>query len=221
MYAYRLPLAAVPMEAAEHESARRLLPAGTWQFSPHPQGGTLATLKRADGRAPALDEFGEPRETADGLLYYPSREPLTVDALRRQIIPPAIPVELACGLKLPVPIAAASARKLVFTAGSMTTGDYLTAYAQMAEELRGLAKRDGDLFTDRDEHFRLMGRVVLAAIQQVMTATEEALTDLGILSTDDFLPIVLASWGYDPDPNAGGAGAGPSPSPAPASPTSP
>lgn len=212
MFAYWLPAAGVPMEAAEHPSAQRLLPAGPWQYSVHPQGGTLASWKDPAGRAPRLDDFGPGRPTADGLTYYPPKVPATLGDLLRKSLPPSTPVTLACGQVLPIALAASSPRKLVFNpGGTCSGGDYLTEYARLADELRMRAKVE-DVIGGADP---LLGRVVLLAIQQSLRATEEVLTDLGLVSSVDFTPIVLAAWGYDPDPNADGAGAGASPSPAP------
>jgi hypothetical protein len=210
VFAYWLPTAGHPIDAAEHPSARRLLPAGPWQFSAHPQGGTLASWKDPAGRAPTLDEFGPGRLTADGLTYYPAKEVPAVAALMRPNLPSATVVTLSSGAAVPIVMAASSPRKLVFAVGGVEPGDYLTEYASLAEQLREKARAGEKIGYTHP----MLGRVVLLALQHSLRATEEVLTDMGIVSTADFLPIVRAAWGYEPDPLPESAGDGPSPSPA-------
>lgn len=198
MIAYRLPKASLPLEAAEHPSAKRLLPAGPWQYSAHPQGGTMMTWKDAGGVIPPLHSFAAPRETEDGLTYYGAKQQLTPQELARTSFPNGIVVQMSSGVSLSIAIALASARKLVFGAKAHSTGDYLTDYARLVEDVRDRAVRDDKIrFDDQD-----LLRCVLLAVQQTYRVTEELLTDLGWLSTDDFLPILRAAWGDASDPKA-------------------
>lgn len=190
MYAYRLP-AVGPMDAAEHPSMRRLLPAGPWQYSDHPAGGTLATWKGASVR---LEDYAAGRETPDGLTYYAPKGEVSVGDLKRAAPPVSIDVELASGVIVPIGIAMASPRKLLFGIGAFSVGDFSTEYAQKIEELRTVWKDDGDVPLDSP----LLFRATLLALQSCLRVTEEALTDLGWVSTSDFAPIVSAALGYDP-----------------------
>ncbi len=210
MFAYRLPKADQPIDAAEHASAKRLLPAGPFQYAAHPQGGTLLTWRDAAGKMAPLHDYAAPRETADGLVYYGPKVLPTVADLVRRGSPPSIDVELSSGVVVPIALAASSPRKLVFTPTGASEGDYLTEYARLADDLREQVKRDGDVMRSD----RLLHRVVLLAFQQSLRVTEELLTDLGWVSTADFLPIVMAAWGTDP--KAGGTDDEPSLSPVPA-----
>lgn len=201
MFAYRLPAANDPFTAAEHPSAKRLLVAGPWQYQAHPMGGVLMAPKREDGKSWALDDFAAPLETADGLLFYaPKAQPQPADFAKAVVN--AVTVELRSGVRLNVALAAASPRKLIFSPSGISTGDYLTEYARMAEELRQRALKD-EVIHDDDP---TAGKIVLLGIQQCYRVTEELLTFLGWVSTADFLPILMAAWGYDPKAASAGSG---------------
>jgi len=195
------------MEAGEHPSMMRLLPAGPWQYTPHPQGGTLASWKT--GSAPALESFAEARECADGLWYLAPKKPATAGDLRRDVTLSVIPITLygdptngTLGLMIDIALATSSPRKLVFSPAGLKTGDYLTEYARLANALREKAHSDKDIYEDDPD----LARFVLLALQQTYRVTEEVLTDLCWLSTADFLPILLAAWGRDPKAVSTGEG---------------
>ena len=189
-YAYRIPGETVrPDGIATHPLAKRLAPAGPWQCCDSHDGGTLLTFK---GASVSLDSYGPPQVCDDGLVYYPSLVPLTPADLGKANIPDSVPVTLASGMTLSIPVARRSARKRSFTGKAV--GDYVSEFPRLAFSVYDRVQSDQAIkLDDRD-----LVRVIFLAVSLCYRVTEEVLSDLGWLSTADDDPIISAVFGLDP-----------------------
>jgi len=185
-------------------------------------GKTMVALKALMPKPLALHCFAEPRQTADGLTYYPPKETPTIGEVHHSLdtLPYIIEIDLACGSPLEIVPSVMSPRRVLFGIdGGAEASDYLSEYARLSDELHQVALRVADLrsaieakssdakargqLTQELEEVlaideRLTPKVALMAIQSAHYVTNEVLNDMGIITEQDLVPIVTAAWGVDP-----------------------
>lgn len=212
MFAYRIPdldPQGGHAALAAHPAGRRIAGVARWQLVAHPNGGSLATWL---GHPFSPGSYGEGRPTHDGMTYFPPKEwPADRAALLRDKLPDHEAVELVNGrvliglaLRAPRPRRFAGAPSLGKPSGDLADAafalwDRLGAKEAIALDDPGLA------------------RVLFLAVAACYRVTEEALDDLGWLTTADDDAVTAVVFGLDPksEPGAGGS----SPSSPPGSPT--
>jgi hypothetical protein len=204
VYAYRLP-ECTPQQISggkiEHPSGARLNHAGPWQLAAHPHGGSLATWRGAPHH---IGAYGEPQECADGLLYYPSKVPLTPEALARPRVPESVTIETHSGVTLAIPIATRSPRRRMFAAASKV-GGYIDEYPRLVFSIYDrLVAKEPMPMGDPD-----LCRMVFLAIAGCYRVTEEAMDQAGWLSTFDDDLIMGAAFGTNPKAEAAAGGTSP------------
>lgn len=181
-----------PATAAEDVRMHRLLQAGPWQYQPQASGGTLATWKAAENAPRAATAFGTPRQTTDGLLYYPPAvlprpEALLRPAMAHRDDAHKVDVETGEGLvTLCILPAYASPRRVL---DNNLYGDYTAAYARKARALIGKMKEHPD--TVDDELYNDLFEVARCAIMHTTRCTRELITDCGWLTEES----AWAIWG--------------------------
>lgn len=191
-------------------------PLGCWMTHAHPEGGTLCVFPRLSGAACSLDEFGPPRETDDGMIYYPSLVKPTLEFLIKpqNMRGPGEWVSTFEGAQLWIAIAFCTPRRLVLASSGMRTKDPVTEFGALAHDVYDdIRKRDipGD-----DPR---LARLLYLALRESYTVTEEMAEDWDVLTDRDINPIVEVALGASPKPSA--AEVGTSASAAPTTPTSP
>ncbi len=208
MLAYRIPdvapaHAADRMRAGDHPGLARIALAGPWQFSAHPEGGSLATW--LGSRVPRIDDLCDAVSCSDGLTYYrPSPLPSPMDLAKTLHSSDEIDVDLVSGVRVSILLARSSPRRLRFT-GDSSIGEPLTEYGRLARVVsERLAEADADHpITTDDADVR---RLLLLAIAQRYRVTEELLDDVGWISTADVDPVICAIMGSDPKAFAAATG---------------
>lgn len=183
----------------------------------HPSGdGVLCVFPRLDGAAVRLEEFGTPRDTADGMVFYPSLvEPTTEFLIKPENQRGAGDwVSTYLGESLWVALALAAPRRLLLSASGM----------QAKQPVSELGKLGHELF---DEYFSKTGvpltdprlaRLIFLALRDSYYVTEEIMEDLPWLTDRDIGPITQAIMGASPKPSP--AEPASSPSAGPTTPTS-
>lgn len=188
-----------------------------WMTHTHPQGGTLFVFPKYDGAAVQLEDFGPPRETFDGMVYYPSKESPDHDWLIRpeNARPSGEWIKTYQG-ELFVAIAFETARRLVLcSGGGMRPGDPVSEFGRLGHEIFDLFfSKDGMPYTDGR-----LSRFLFLTLREGYWVTEEIAEDLPWLTHQDINPICQTALGCSPkrlaDARAG------SPSSAQTTPTSP
>lgn len=189
----------------------RIQHAGPWAFYGY-QGGTAAVLTdEACGKAHDLEQsLGAPADCWDGLRFYPPQDPQLV-SLRQRECAASIPVELQCGVTVEIPIAQAAPRKVLFagSSGKGAAGDYESLSYRLYDllvDIHAMARQQNDgkqidqaaYEAAAEEYERDSVRFAWLAFKTGYRATEELLDAIGWVTTDDLLPILMASWGIDP-----------------------
>lgn len=197
MFAYRIP-DLEPSEGhaglAAHPIAKRLAHVGKWQLVAHPMGGAFATWA---GKPSFPAAYGEPRQTHDGLEFYPPKEWPTDRALfLREKLPEHEAVDLVGGRVL-VGVAMRAARKRRFSVPGV--GRPSGALADAAFELWDKINESHDVMIDDP----LLTRVLFLAVAACYRVTEEAMDDLGWLTTEDDNAVTSVVFGLHPKPDAG------------------
>ncbi len=219
MIAYRHPT--ISFTAAKgHEAFRRIAKAGPWAFAMHPEGGTLAYWKRADGSIATPADFGEPRACPDGLIYYPAKREISLADLadeKRAASPDCVRVSLVCG-EAPILPAYLEPVKILSTG---KPGGAATPYGAAAWAAYDHCK-DQD---DAGRGFSLIEPVILRACRYALLSchprlTDELWDDLGVLTDADVEPLLEAVWRGPEKKDPAASGPSPSPSPPVPSPTS-
>ena len=109
-----------------------------WMAQGHPSGvGTLIVFPAYDGSSVTLADFGDPRETHDGMTYYPSKDAPDKDWLIRpeDARPLGEWVKIQEG-ELYVSVAMASARRLVLSAaGGYKAGAYVSEFGRLGHDI--------------------------------------------------------------------------------------
>ncbi len=197
MYAYRLPQCEpqqIAGEKIEHPSGARLNIAGPWQLAKHSHGGSLATWK---GSPHHVGAYGDPVECSDGLIYYPSKVPLTPDNCARVRIPESIKIETHSGVTLAIPLATRSPRRRLFS-GKKSIGDYIDEYPRLVFSLYDrIAAKEVVTMGDAE-----LVRMIYLAIATCYRHTEESLDQAGWISTEDDDLIMGAAFGSNPKAEA-------------------
>lgn len=193
-------------------------PKQSWMVQRHPSGvGALLVYPRLDGAAVTLDAFGEPRETVDGMTYYPSLEKPTAEFLIRteKTLPPGEWVKTVLG-ELYIGVAYAAPRSLVLLAkGGASGGKHVTEFGRLAHELfDDWTSKDGCPAGDPRPF-----RVLFLGLRSSYEITEEVGEDLNWLTSADIVPCIDTILGCNPKPSA--AEPAGSPSSAPTIPASP
>lgn len=202
MIAYHLPKVR-PEDAIEHPSAARLLHAGPWLAVPHEHGGTFlywADFPEKGDRASHLPEsYGPPRQTADGLMYYPPKVlPDIWDLASSERAGADVP--LACGKTVTVPLALTEHRQFILGEPGGVYGLPVTEYGRLAAELLDVCaepKPGSDAGGIAHDDPRLH-RVLELAIGQRYRVTRELLNDLRVITPEDIDPLLGAIWTGDP-----------------------
>ena len=181
---------------AAHPAGKRLAHVGRWQLAAHPQGGSFATWA---GSPSFPGAYGEGRETHDGMTFHPPKEwPTDRAALLRERLPEHEAVDLTSGRVL-IGIAMRAARKRRFSTPGV--GRPSGALADAAFELWDKLNGDSEILIDDP----LLTRVLFLAVAACYRVTEEAMDDLGWLTTEDDNLVTSIVFGLDPKP-APGAG---------------
>lgn len=208
--AYRLPDVG-PRAAKESPQFRRLKQQcpdsdnGKWVCFDHPEGGAMAVWP-SSGASFSFDEFGEPRQTTDGLTFYPSKdEPDLIDLLKPELSRPTDGewIVLANGAEVFIAVAALSERRWILSAnGSTKAAPIKNQYGVLSRQLYQTvtAKEDHDV----DEQNRLEIQLVIAAIHVSYDVTDEAIEDISFfhLSDVDIAMIRGVAWGLSPKESA-------------------
>lgn len=180
---------------SQHPAAKRIRSAGLWTACNAAEGVVLLP----EGiEAYAADLYGEGRPTHDGATYRP---PLALPALRdleRFRRPEGTLVDLASGVQVWAAIATMSPRRIAWSHSGASAADLACDWAREVNALWTEVQHgdDGSMRFKCDE-VRVL-RVVLGVLQASYRITEELLTDLGVLTTADPWPILMAAWGLDP-----------------------
>lgn len=189
-----------------------------WMVQRHPTGvGALLVFPRYDGAAVTLDAFGEPRDTADGMVYYPSKEaPDREWLIRPESSRPAGEWVKIYDGHLWIPIAFAAPRKLVLcSSGGYREGEPVSEFGQLGHEIFDpFISKEGVPFTDPR-----LWRLLFLALRESYWVTEEIVEDIPWLTTADITPIAMTALGLNPKRFA--AELAGSPSSAPTTPASP
>ena len=113
-----------------------------------------------------LADFGEPRPTADGLTFYPSKdEPELVELLKAELSRPADGewVTLANGAEVYVAVAALSERRWILSAnGSTRAAPLKNQYGIVARQLYQMVTSKED--ADADMQSKLEVQLVISAL---------------------------------------------------------
>ena len=203
MFAFRIPDLSPEggNEAVRlHPVAKRLAIAGPWQLAKHPDGGSFATWRGASAKWP---DYGPPRTTHDGLFYHPPKDPtaMTPAALAKTDHRPDTTVVLSSGVTLSVPLATRGARRRRFGA-DIAVGEYVEEFSTAAFRLYDrVVSGEKPMENDAD-----LCRVLYLAIATRYRVVEEALDDLGWLTTADDGVIIGAVFGSDPKASAAAGG---------------
>lgn len=167
----------------------------------HPSGvGTLIVFPAYDGSAVNLADFGEPRETFDGMTYYPSKDEPDTDWLIRpeESRPTGEWVKTFHG-ELFVSLALAAPRRLILSAsGGYRAGASVSEFGRLGHEIyddfvsaAGLQHGDTRLW-----------RFLFLTLRAGYWLTEEIMEDLPWLTDADVMPILLTALGCNPKPSA-------------------
>lgn len=193
------------MQAAESPRFHRLRrawpnlpddPQQRWSAQPHPVQGTMIVWPGLHGGGVSLESFGPPRETHDGLTYFPSLEqPTPIDLMRDEKNRlPGTWVNLYSGLELHIGLATATPREIMLQAsGGIALGKHKSEYGLLAHALFDEFVKDGVSYADPR-----LGRLLFLAVQQSYCVTEELIEDLGWFTEADINPIMHAVMGIDP-----------------------
>lgn len=192
------------MAAKDSPTFARLACAGPWQFTDWRHEGVRGVLAQWKGAEAGVEQYGAPRKCADGLLYFPSKRPLTQPELAKRGVPKGIDVLTSRGVTLTIPLAVAAPRMLAFD-GPDVVGDLASEYGALA------AKVFDDMVAKRPIADADIVRLIALAIGESYRVTPEALSDLRWITTSDIDPILSAMMGADPFPSADAGGSSPSP----------
>lgn len=208
--AYKLPNVS-PRVAKESPEFRRLRQQctdginGKWSCFDHAEGGTMAVWPTA-GATYSLEDFGEPRETADGLIYYPSKEePDVIDLLKGELSRPSDGefVTMANGSELFIAVASMSERRWILSAnGSTKAAPLRNQYGILSRQLYQLVTSKED--ADSSEQGKIEIQLVIAALHVSYDVTDELIEDLPAfhLSDVDIAVIRGVAWGLSPKESA-------------------
>lgn len=202
-----------PAVARDHSAFARLALAGPWQFRDWNHEGKPGVLAEWHGHTGGMAAYGEPRTSGDGLVYFPSREPLRQEDLAKRSAPAGIDYATTTGHVLTIPLAAAAPRFLGF-GDEEPLGEPANEFAVLALRVFDRLATKPIGFADPD-----LRRLVLLAVGQCYRVTAEVLSELRWITTADVEPVLLAIMGADPKASADAGDS--SPLPASASRTSP
>ncbi len=196
-----------PRAAKEHPSFARLREQcpdsedGKWVCVDHPQGGALAVWP-GDVSTPAqVEDFGEPRQTTDGLTFYPSRDqPDLTDLLKSNTSRPMDGswVTLSTGAELWIAVAVMSEVRFALCAsGERRRVSMRHRYGILSREFEDLC---GQKAPPDHEVLAAGVRLVVAAIHASYQITDEAIEDATALQMShvDMMQIVHVARGLDP-----------------------
>lgn len=195
-----------PADAKEHPLFASIQHAGPWQYSTHPQGGTLATWK---DYSRSLSDYQEPRLVVDGLHYMSPKVIPHIHDVAKEGGLSGVDVALACGIALTIPHATVTHRQLRLGRSAERFGDPVTEYGRTACRVMELSKANNGVPYDSPELLRLLE----LAISQRYRGTQEFFDDMGFLSAEDVDPLLGAIWCGDPKAMAPESNGGPSASP--------
>lgn len=159
------------------------------------------------GASFALEGFGEPRPTDDGLIFYPSKQdPDVIDLLKSELSRPSDGewVTLANGSEIFVAVAALSERRWVLSAnGSTRAAPLKNHYGVVSRQLYQLVSGNKDDMDDAMQN-KLEVQLVIAAIHVSYDITDEMIEDLPAfhLSSVDIAVIRGVAWGLSPKESA-------------------
>ena len=158
------------------------------------------------GATYSLEDFGEPRETADGLIYYPSKEePDVIDLLKGELSRPSDGefVTMANGSELFIAVASMSERRWILSAnGSTKAAPLRNQYGILSRQLYQLVTSKED--ADSSEQGKIEIQLVIAALHVSYDVTDELIEDLPAfhLSDVDIAVIRGVAWGLSPKESA-------------------
>lgn len=175
-----------PASADRDERMRRLSAAGPWQYQPH-ANGTIATWKTQGGPR-LMSSFGKPRNTKDGLLYFPPKELPPLNSLAKpgtlqREDAHEVHVETEMGLLKVRIIPAYMSPKKILDDG--TLGDYSTQYGKSVRML--LERMNANRALKFSEVCDEMYECVIKGIEYAYRCTRELVSDYGIIDEDSLL----------------------------------
>lgn len=179
---------------------------GKWTCFEHLTGGTMAIWPSA-GASFTLEEFGEPRETADGLTYYPSKEdPEMLDLLKPELARPNDGewVTTSNGDELWIATAIMSERKWILSAtGATRIAPMRHRYGILSRQLFAMCTGPKEE-ANPDEQAALEIKLIIAAIHASYDVTDEMIEDLPALHLSDVDIAVIrgVAWGLSPKESA-------------------
>lgn len=183
-----------------HPVAKRLAIAGPWQLGKHAEGGSFATWR---GASASVADYGTPRQTTDGLWYFPPKDPatLTPSALGKADSRPDVTVVLSSGMTLSIPLAVRGARRRRFAADT-ALGEFVEEFTNTAFDFYDrVAAGEKPLESDPQ-----LCRLLYLAIASRYRLTEEAMDDARWLTTADDAIVIRAVFGSDPKAVAAAGG---------------
>ncbi len=188
------------MAARDSGVFSRIQDAGPWMYSDcYHDGRKGITAQWQDKAGPVeLEKFGAPRVCGDGLVYFPSKEPISQDDLCKRSCPPGIDYLTTRNVNITVPLASAAPRFVTF--GAPGIGTPANEFAQLAYQVFD-ALSENITITD-PRVIRLIG----LAVRQAYRVTDELLDDLRWITSADIDPILCCIMGSDPKALPGEAG---------------
>lgn len=173
-----------------------------WKAADSSQNGQRGVVAFLGDQPPA----GEPGWIAcDGVWYLPGRPmPAQIDLTRSHRVN-GIDYTTSRGITLTIPIAAASPRKLLFSAKKV--GEASEEFAQKAFALFDRLGAEEKISATSPDIIEL----VIDAIRHVYDVTPEMLDELGWITSSDLDPIIVCLMGSDPKAADPAGGSLPSP----------
>lgn len=155
--------------------------------------GVLATPRIDIGNPVAADELSDNIEKIDDDIFYfhlkENTEPF--DLLKENGPNNAIDVVLSCGITVSMPIAMQSARAWNFKKNEF--GDHVNDFGKMANKIINNTKKSVP--------FEDVAEFIFLGLSLNYFMTRDVINDLsnsGVITTDDFLPLYQAGLGLDP-----------------------
>jgi len=179
-----------PADAKTSPVFASILHAGPWQFSTHPNGGTLATFH---GASRDVAEYRPARPAADGLQYLAPLVMPSIHDLTKPDSKAGVDVQLCCGLTVTIPHGTVVHQQLRLGRGDRM-GDPVTEYGRLCCQLYDSARTAGGL----DYGNPALLRLIELALGQCYRLTQDLIDDMAFLAADDVDPILGAAWCGDP-----------------------
>jgi hypothetical protein len=184
-----------PMMATADKRMQRLAASGPWMYQMHPKG-TFASWRTDNGHPRPSTAFGKPRDTKDGLIYYPPAvlpqpHELLKPQFRQRDGLRSIQVD-EIGTVIQIMPVYMTPRQFM---DDNRVGDFTTRYGRTVMELAALLyDRQEDAPAPKlSDHADMLLDCVRMAIMHTYRSTLELITDLGWVNEGSVKPIWEAS----------------------------